>query len=105
MEEADKEKAIKQVAKSSFNEKILELNVAKRRATTGKRARELDEQKVEDLHGKLGEAKVKLAKVLSTVSTRDKELANLKETMKNYKQVFYNTGFKEAKNSAGAIVF
>ena len=30
MEEADKEKALKQVAESSLNEKTLELNVAKR---------------------------------------------------------------------------
>ena len=105
MEETNKEKALKQVFKSSLNEKTLELNVAKQRATTVERARELAEQKAEDLQGKLGEAKVKLAKVFSIVSACDKELANLKETMKNYEQVFYNMGFKDAENSTVAIVF
>lgn len=68
-------------------------------------ARELAEQKVEDLQGKVDEAEVKLAEVLSIVSTLDKELANLKEMMKNCEQVFYNMGFKDAENSAVAIVF
>ena len=34
------------------------------------------------LQGKLGEAEVKLAEAASLVFTRDKELADLKETMK-----------------------
>ena len=83
MKEADKEKALKQDAKASLNEKTLELKVVERRATTVERAQELAKQKAEDLQGKLGEAEVKLAKVLSIVFTRDKELGNLKETMKN----------------------
>ena len=83
MKEADKEKALKQDAKASLNEKTLELNVVERRATTVERAQELAKQKAEDLQGKLGEAEVKLAKVLSIVFTHDKELGNLKETMKN----------------------
>ena len=105
MKEADKEKALKQDAKASLNEKTLELNVVERRATTVERAQELTKQKAEDLQGKLGEAEVKLAKVLSIVFTRDKELGNLKETMKNWEQVFYNMGFKDAENLAGAVVF
>ena len=83
MEEANKEKALKQVTGSNLNKKTLELNVAKRRITTTERAQELAEQSAEDLQGKLGKAEVKLAKVLSIVFTRDKELGNLKETMKN----------------------
>ena len=105
MEEADKEKALKQVAEASLNEKTLELNMAEQRATTSEKARELAEQKVEDLQGKLGEAEVKLAKFSSIVSARDKELTNLKETMKNCEQVFYNIGFKDAENLVGAVVF
>ena len=56
MEESNKEKALKQAFESSLNEKTLELNVAKRRATTTEKARELAEQKAEDLQGKLDEA-------------------------------------------------
>lgn len=46
-----------------------------------------------------------LAEVSSIVSNRDKELADLKEMMKSCKQVFYNIGFKDAENSARAIIF
>ena len=41
MEEANKEKVLKQVAKATLNEKTLELNSVERRAITAKRAREL----------------------------------------------------------------
>lgn len=57
------------------------------------------------LAGKLGEAEVNLVEVFSNISTRDKELADLKETMKNREQVFYNMGFKDTENSAGAVIF
>ena len=49
MKEAGKEKALKQDAKASLNEKTLELNVVERRATTVERAQELAKQKAEDL--------------------------------------------------------
>lgn len=49
MEEADKEKVLKQIAEMSLNEKTLELNVVERRAVTTERARELAKQKAEDL--------------------------------------------------------
>ena len=42
---------------------------------------------------------------MSLVSAYDKELVDLKEMMKNCDQVFYNMVFKDAKNSAEAIVF
>nr|POE45891.1 hypothetical protein CFP56_40927 [Quercus suber] len=105
MEEADKEKALKQVAKASLNKKTLELNVVEQRAATTKRALELAEQKAKDLQGKLSEAEVKLAEAVSLVSARDKEFADLKETLKTCEQVYYNMGFKDAENSAGPMIF
>jgi len=81
------------------------LNAAERQATTAERAQELAEQRAKDLQGKLDDAKVKLAEVASIVFTRDKELADLKKTMKNCEQVFYNMGFKDAENLAEAVVF
>lgn len=65
------------------------------RATTTERAWELVEKSVEELQGKIGEVEVKLAEVSSIVFAWDKELTDLKETMKNCKQVFYNIGFKD----------
>lgn len=105
MEEAEKEKALKQAAEASFNEKSLELNVVKRWAITAERAQELAEQKAKDLQGKLNEVKVKLAKAVSLVSAHDKELVDLKETMKTCEQVYYNIGFKDVENSTGPMIF
>ena len=106
MEEVEKEKALKQAAaEASFNEKSLELNVVKRWAITAERAQELAELKAKDLQGKLNEVEVKLAKAMSLVSTHDKELVNLKETMKTCEQVYYNMGFKDVENSTGPMIF
>ncbi|XP_065636557.1 uncharacterized protein LOC136070483 [Quercus suber] len=105
MEEANKEKAQKQVAKAMLNEKVLELATVERRAAFAKKAWELAERKAKDLQGKLGEAEIKLAEVASIVSTCDKELVDLKETMKTCEQVFYNMGFKDIENLVGVVVF
>ena len=105
MKEVDKEKALKQSFEVSLNEKTMELNVVKRRATTTDRAWELAEQKAEDRQGKHGESKVKLVEAASLASAYDKELVDLKETMKTCEQVSYNMGFKDAKNLTGAVIF
>ena len=49
MEKADKEKALKKVAESTLNEKILKLAITEWRATLAERARELVDQKMEAL--------------------------------------------------------
>nr|POE73632.1 hypothetical protein CFP56_26991 [Quercus suber] len=55
--------------------------------------------------GKLGEVETKLTQAVSIVSTHDKELTNVKETMKTCEQVFYNMGFTGTENSFGAVIF
>lgn len=57
------------------------------------------------MQGKFDEAKVKLAELSSIVFAHDKELAHLKETIKNCEQLFYNMGFKDAENSIWVVVF
>ena len=99
MEEADKEKALKQVAEASLKEKTLGLNVMERRATTAEKALELAKQKAKVFQGKLGETKLKLVETASLVSARDKELTNLKSMVKTCKQTYYNKGFRDAESS------
>lgn len=57
------------------------------------------------LEGKLGDTKPKLAQAKSMVSTRDKELTDLNEAMKQSEEIFYNMGFIDAENSLGLVVF
>ena len=105
MEKADKEKALNQVAEASLNEKTLEMNVVEQQTTTIEMAWELAEQKVEDLQCMLSKTEVELTEAASLVFARDKELADLKNTMKTWKQTYYNKGFRDAENLAGPVIF
>ena len=104
MEKADNEKALNQVAEASLNEKTLEMNVVEQQTTTVEMAWELAEQKV-DLQCMLSETEVELIEATSLVFARDKELADLKNTMKTRKQTYYNKGFRDAENLAGPVIF
>ena len=94
--DVDKEKALKQVAKANLNEKTLELSSMQRRVTTTENAQEVAWRAVEQLQMMLDETEVKLAEASNVVSAQDKELTDLKETLNNYEQVYYNMGFKDA---------
>lgn len=93
------------MVEANLNKKTLELSSVQRQAITTETTWELAEKRAEELQGKLNETEVKFYEVSSIVSTQDKELVDLKETMKNYEQVFYNMGFKDVENLDGAVVF
>ena len=75
------------------------------KAVATKKARDFAEQKVRMLEDKQEDSDSKLAQAISVVSTCDKELANLKETMKQSEQTFYNMGFTDAENSYSPVIF
>lgn len=77
-EEADKEKALKQVAEASLKEKTFRLNIMERRATMAEKGLELVEQKVTKASVKLGETELQLAETASLLSAQDKELNDYK---------------------------
>ena len=60
MEEADKEKALKEVSESTFREQTAELAIAKRQSVEVERAHVATKKRVADLEGQLGEVEVKL---------------------------------------------
>ena len=70
-----------------------------------KKAQDFAEQKVRVLKDKQEDSDSKLAQAISMVSTRDKELANLKKTMKQSEQTFYNMGFTDVENSYNPVIF
>lgn len=77
-EEADKEKALKQVAEASLKEKTFRLNIMEQRAMMAEKALELVEQKVTKASVKLGETKLQLAETASLLFAQDKELNDYK---------------------------
>lgn len=77
-EEANKEKALKQVAEASLKEKTFRLNIMERHATMAEKGLELVEQKVTKASVKLGETELQLAETASLLSAQDKELNDYK---------------------------
>ena len=65
VEEANKEKALKQVSKSTIQKKVLELALMELKAAAVEKARDSAERKVGVLEGKLGDFDSKLAQVKS----------------------------------------
>ena len=104
-EEADKEKAFKQVAEASLKEKVLGLNVMEQRATTARRALEQAKQKATDALNRVGEVELKLSKTASVLIARNKEFTDYEGGEKARKQNYYNKGFKHAEDSAGPVIF
>ena len=104
VEEANKEKALKQVSKSTIQKKVLELALMELKAAAVEKARDSAERKVGVLEGKLGDFDSKLAQVESVVLAFDKGLSDLKEMMKQSEQTFYNMGFIDAENSCSLVI-
>lgn len=65
--EADGERALNQVAESTFQEKIQELAHMEQRAKVAERARDSSKWKVEVLKGKLEDLDFKIAKAINMV--------------------------------------
>lgn len=92
MEEADKERALKEVSEANLRDLGTTLATIERRATEVESACTLAEQWAVGLEGKLGEAEIKLAQVESVISARNKEAAYLKAVVAKSEDKFYNMG-------------
>lgn len=104
VEEAKKERDLKEVSEANLRELGATLAASKRRAEEAERAYAAVEKRPADLEGKLGKAEVWLAQADSVISARDKEVANLKEAVVESKDKFYNMGFADAENSSKPIM-
>ena len=105
VEEADKERYLKEVSKSNLREQATKLAATERRSTEVEKACVATEKRVADLEGKLDDAEVKLAQAKSIILDREKEIADLKVALAQSKDKFYNIGFVDTKNSSEPIMF
>ena len=83
----------------------MELAQMEQKAVVAKKAQDFAKRKIGVPEGKIEDSDSKLAVAISVVSTRDKELADLKQTMKQVEQLFYDMSFNDAENSSGPITF
>lgn len=104
-EEADKEKALKQVAEANLKEKVSRLNVMERRATTAEKALEQAKQKAIKALNRLEEVRLKLAETANILLAWDKEFADYREGEKVWKQNYYNKDFKHVEDLVGPVIY
>ena len=99
-EDAEREKALKDVVKANAKEKTKVAATAEKKAAAFEKARVLAEKKSSELEAKLGETELKLAKVASLNIAQAKELADLKAALEACENKWYNEGFTNTENSA-----
>lgn len=98
-EDADQEKALKDVANATAKEKGKAIEAAEKKAQTSKKARLLAE--VEDW---LGCIKLKLAEAASLNLAQADQIADLKANLEACENKWYDEGFADAKKSVEPIV-
>ena len=104
-EEVDKEIALKEVVEDMGRERNAAVENAKERARATEGARILAELKVVEMAAKLEEVELRLVGVESVNLARDNEIAELKVTLDESENKWYNMGFADAKNSTKLIMF
>lgn len=95
-EEADKERALKDIAEAAAKEKVIAAENAKARAQGVERDQAQAEQQRVDAEVKLGEAELRVAGAESIVTALDKEIVELKVALDERENKYYNMGFNDA---------
>ena len=103
-EDAEREKALKEVAAATAKEKVKAIEVAEKKAATTKKARVFAKKRSTKLEMKLGATELKLAEAESLNLIQVDELADLKATPKTCENKWYNEGFADTENLAEPIV-
>ena len=81
VEDAEREKALKDVAEANAKEKTKAVVTAEKKAIASEKARVLVEKKSSELEAKLGEIELKLAETASLNTAQAKELVDLKAAL------------------------
>ena len=103
-EDAEWEKAPKDVAKAMAKEKVKAIETAEKNTTVAKKARASAESKSAKQKVQLGGTELKLGKAQSLNATLAKELVDLKVTLEACENKWYNEGFADAENSAKSVI-
>lgn len=104
MEEAKRDKALKQVVEFSFWEKAQEVSRMEKKAITVEKSRDIANYKVSVLGGKLEESDTKLAQALIVISARDRGLQAMRLNLEQAKQKYY-VSFDDTECSNRVVIF
>ena len=103
-EDADREKALKEVANTTTKEKSKAAEVAEKKAQSLEKAQCLTEDKLAKVEEKLGGVELKLAKAANLNLAQADEIANLKVAFEACESKWYDKGFADAERSMEPIV-
>ena len=103
-EEAERERALKDVTDATARDKGKAAEVAKKKAQSSKKARLLAEKRSAEVETKLWETELKLAQAESLNLAHVEEVAELKAALEACENKWYNEGFADAENSVEPVV-
>ncbi|XP_030969636.1 uncharacterized protein LOC115989896 isoform X2 [Quercus lobata] len=104
VEDAEREKALKDVAKVTAKEKNKAATIVEKKAATFEKAKVSTEKKSLELKTKLDKTELKLAEATSLNITQAEELVDLKAALEACENKWYNEGFANAENSTVPII-
>ena len=104
VEDAEKEKALKDVAVDTAKEKVKATEVVEKELKVAKKAQLVIKKKLVEVEEKLGGVMLKLAQVESLTLTQADEIVNLKVALDAAEEKGYNQGFVDAENSVEPVV-
>ncbi|KAL0013011.1 hypothetical protein SO802_000080 [Lithocarpus litseifolius] len=103
-EDAEREKALREVAAETARERSTAAENAERRAQSEEKAKQQAERRVAELKEKLSGLELKLAQAESLAMAHADEVADLKATLEACEEKWYNEGFADAENSVEPVV-
>ena len=104
VEDAEREKALKDVVEVMSKEKAKAAAITKKKAAAYKKARVSAEKRFSDLKANLGETELKLAKAASLNTVRVEELADLEAALEGCESKLYDEGFVDAENLVEPVI-
>ena len=98
-EDADREKALKDVANATAKEKGMAVEATEKKAQSLEKARLLVEEKLTEAEDRLGGIVLKLAEAISLNLAQADQIANLKAALEACKNKWYDEGCREIRRA------
>ena len=104
VEDADREKALKDVANATTKEKHKVVKAAEKKAQSSEKARLLAEEKVAKVEGRPDGVELKLAEADSLNLAQADQIADLKAALESCENKWYDEGFADVEISTEPVV-
>ena len=104
VEDAEWEKALKDVANDNVKEKSKAVEAAEKKAQSSEKAHQLAEKRRAEVESRLEGVELKLAEANSLNLAQADQIVDLKASLEACENKWYNKGFADAEKSAELVV-